>query len=751
MKNEPNGHFRVSVHKQGDTAVSGLCDRRLSQTPAAPACALGLLLISFCGVAGAQGNSPTQLRQFIDQQVGGINKLKVPATDAEIPVPRMPDGTVNPRYQTTEAKRFLGKMLFHDPIRTARININKGQPLDLPAGTAFGGTVSASEPNIQEIVNAQRQDTSCGSCHLGEAAGKAGQLLNFASGGEGRGYTDDHGNFIPRRRPQSILTKLRTAPIFPGDALVDALPTLADIFSVGGQRVVTTPARFYHSPPVDALLQTGRLDELDSVGRQAPSMIGFAFNNRLLFGGLGGEVQSIPGSLNPLNDPAGENLTLLLLDAHRMLNFQSAELINIPAFVKLFRDAFPQEAALADAKKDMTLLVNDQTEFRAQATFLRTVITRNTPFDRFLAGENGALTESQRRGAKLFFTPSTNLQGGAGCFSCHSGPMLNKQADDPDVAGIGQFVEQNFFNVGIGDHPVQALNAAARGHLDPTKLGKDNFPYHAEDTGREEVTHNSDDVFKFRSLTLRQLKDARTFFHNGSFTKIRDVVQYFNAGIPQDPTAGAALTLSARFTHPRGPGSQPGLGLTSDQVDDLTDFLENALYDPAFVKHDPNSSTRTLQLNERDVTYSKYRPDLAALGARDGFVISGLASDNNDPLSRRDQGLEFLDVSPQTTTERIGSNSQGGRQTDQYKITNKSQSVVDTHLLIIVRGLSDGIQLENASGNTRSGDPYIRVFLPDGVLQPGQNIVQTLIFRRQGGNNTGVTYVLDLLSGQGNP
>ena len=125
MKNEPNGHFRVSVHKQGDTAVSRLFDRRLLQTPAAPACALGLLLISFCGVAGAQGNSPTQLRQFIDQQVGGINKLKVPATDAEIPVPRMPDGTVNPRYQTTEAKRFLGKMLFHDPIRTARINITE--------------------------------------------------------------------------------------------------------------------------------------------------------------------------------------------------------------------------------------------------------------------------------------------------------------------------------------------------------------------------------------------------------------------------------------------------------------------------------------------------------------------------------------------------------------------------------------------------------------------------------------------------
>ena len=73
--------------------------------------------------------------------------------------------------------------------------------------------------------------------------------------------------------------------------------------------------------------------------------------------------------------------------------------------------------------------------------------------------------------------------------------MLNKQPNDPDVAGIGAFVEENFFNIGIGDHPVQALNALARGHLDPTNLAADGFPYHAEDTGREEVTHNPNDAF----------------------------------------------------------------------------------------------------------------------------------------------------------------------------------------------------------------------------------------------------------------
>jgi len=330
--------------------------------------------------------------------------------------------------------------------------------------------------------------------------------------------------------------------------------------------------------------------------------------------------------------------------------------------------------------------------------------------------------------------------------------MLNKQPNDPDVAGIGAFVEENFFNVGIGDHPVQALNALARGHLDPSKLGKDGFPYHAEDVGRQDITHNPDHAFKFRALTLRQLKDARTFFHNGSFTKVRDVVQYFNAGIPQDPVAGAAPTLSTRFTHPRGPDSEPGLGLSDDQVDDLTDFIENGLYDPAFVHFDPNSTTPTLQPNERDLTYSKYRPDLAALGAKDGFMLSGLAIDDNDHLARRDQGLEFLDVTSQVDIERIASNTQGRRQTDEYRITNSSPSVVDTHLLIIVRGLPHETELENASGTTRSGDPYIRVFLPDGVLQPGQNIVQTLIFKRQGGNNAPpVSYTLDLLSGQGNP
>src|SRR5260370_42676990 len=82
-----------------------------------------------------------------------------------------------------------------------------------------------------------------------------------------------------------------------------------------------------------------------------------------------------------------------------------------------------------------------------------------------------------------------------------------------------------------------------------------------------------------------------------------------------------------------------------------------------------------------------------------------------------------------------------------------SSSVIDTNLLIIVKGLSSQFRLENASGTTRAGDPYIRVFLPDGVLQAGQSISQTLTFSRQPPGPPPpagpVPVTLELLSGQG--
>jgi len=69
---------------------------------------------------------------------------------------------------------------------------------------------------------------------------------------------------------------------------------------------------------------------------------------------------------------------------------------------------------------------------------------------------------------------------------------------------------------------------------------------------------------------------------------------------------------------------------------------------------------------------------------------------------------------------------------------------------MIVGGLSSQVRMENANGSTRGGDPYLRLFLPDGILRPGQSVVTRLLFKQQPQNPT-VIYGFTFLSGQGNP
>jgi hypothetical protein len=98
-----------------------------------------------CGNESEPDPTPEETRELIGGAIpGGLANLMVPATDAEIPVPPAPQGYAG-RYDTTEAKRYLGKLIFHDPIRTQRVNINAGQPLDFPAATAFGGTIGVTD------------------------------------------------------------------------------------------------------------------------------------------------------------------------------------------------------------------------------------------------------------------------------------------------------------------------------------------------------------------------------------------------------------------------------------------------------------------------------------------------------------------------------------------------------------------------------------------------------------------------------
>jgi len=106
----------------------------------------------------------------------------------------------------------------------------------------------------------------------------------------------------------------------------------------------------------------------------------------------------------------------------------------------------------------------------------------------------------------------------------------------------------------------------------------------------------------------------------------------------------------------------------------------------------------------------------------------GGGGESADELSRRDLGLEFLDVflDARRHAAQLDPVDGGRGQEDVYQITNTSSSVVDTYLLLIAQGLTSGVHLEGASGTTRSGAPYRREYPRNGVLLPGERILQTL-------------------------
>jgi hypothetical protein len=91
------------------------------------------------------------------------------------------------------------------------------------------------------------------------------------------------------------------------------------------------------------------------------------------------------------------------------------------------------------------------------------------------------------------------------------------------------------------------------------------------------------------------------------------------------------------------------------------------------------------------------------------------------------------------TTEVVGA---------QHGITNNSTQIIDTHLLMVARGLPRQIELVNGNGKTQAGDPYLRVFLKDGVIMPGKSITVSLVFKRDRKDPQAI-YSLGLLSGQG--
>lgn len=224
------------------------------------------------------------------------------------------------------------------------------------------------------------------------------------------------------------------------------------------------------------------------------------------------------------------------------------------AYRALFGTLFPEVKAGRPITFDMF--------GKAIAEFEFTLTFANAPIDRFARGERAALTEQEKRGALLFF-------GAARCSTCHS------------VAGASNEMFSDFENhvAGVPQIAPRVTNNAFDG------------PGANEDFGREQVTGDPQDRYKFRTSPLRNVAVQAAFMHNGAFTRLEDAVRYhLNAVAFARRYTPARQHLPADLRGPPGP-IEPVLAridpilatptdLANEQIEQLIAFVRNGLLDP---------------------------------------------------------------------------------------------------------------------------------------------------------------------------
>lgn len=188
-----------------------------------------------------------------------------------------------------------------------------------------------------------------------------------------------------------------------------------------------------------------------------------------------------------------------------------AKLKSIKGYGPLFKKAF------GDDKIDIDRVA------KAIATFERTVLTGNAPYDRWQAGDKKAMSASAARGHDLF-------HGKANCAICHDG---------------FNFSDSDFHNLGVG----MAAKEPNWGRFGQTK--------------KEE--HRG----AFKTPTLRNLKHTAPYMHDGSEKTIEAVVDFYDKGGEKNKW------LSGRI--------KP-LGLTAEEKKDLVAFLDALNGDPVAIK-----------------------------------------------------------------------------------------------------------------------------------------------------------------------
>jgi cytochrome c peroxidase len=156
----------------------------------------------------------------------------------------------------------------------------------------------------------------------------------------------------------------------------------------------------------------------------------------------------------------------------------------------------------------------------ALASFVRSLVSAGSPYDRHLGGDDAAFGDAQRRGEELFFSER------AGCFHCHpSGSLTN----------------DGYFNNGS--------------YVD------------GGDRGRQLLTNRTGDLGKFKVPALRNIAASAPYMHDGSLPTLEAVIDQYDRGGRGHASTDPQIHV---------------LGLTAAEKADMLAFLR-ALTDEAFL------------------------------------------------------------------------------------------------------------------------------------------------------------------------
>jgi cytochrome c peroxidase len=265
----------------------------------------------------------------------------------------------------------------------------------------------------------------------------------------------------------------------------------------------------------------------DRVGqRNSPTILNALYN----------KTQFWDGRVNTLEEQAALPIVNSVEMGHPSLDAAVAQIATVEEYQQAFQRVFGRPP-------------NGPDLLRAIASYERTQLSFDSPFDHFIAGDKNAIDDSAKRGWELF-----NIQ--ARCNKCHA--LTDTQRD------VTVFTDNDFHNIGIGiiRHNVVALARQAEQLInsgDKAAVDRAAIQTDMSALGRFLVTKQEKDIASFKTPDIRNVLVTGPYFHDGSQETLWDVIDHYNKGDGlQNPYLDEDI--------------QP-LALTETDIDDLVAFL----------------------------------------------------------------------------------------------------------------------------------------------------------------------------------